>query len=158
ILAVSAAGLVFAGWECLVAWGYGESHFLYHARTGGRSWPDLAWLPGAILPILGGVAPSPALIGMIGLRWRQWSIVAGAGLRVAGYLLVACLPTVDSGPAEAADGKMAISAADVTYAAWGLLLLGILAAVLRCLFRHRRDVATARGRRDLTFLVAWLAL
>jgi hypothetical protein len=166
---VPAVGL-FAAWEVVTAHLYGDSHFLLQVRGAGASLDQKLRLLLPLLTLVGGTAPALGLLGLAALGVRRPLLVA-AGIAIAlGYMLIARVGVTYKGAAAIvgldADPQTAsyqLHLSDLLFAAWGLGLVAIAAAVVgrlcrlgqregweqwRCWRRHRVE----------WFLAAWLVL
>lgn len=140
--AVAAAG--FAGWEFFVYWMRGSSHFLFALglgdalRRGAHS--DLI-IP--LLTVIGGVASTVSLLGLVALGVRgRWVVAAGLAI-LYGDAVIAWWPFQQTILALAGGSVWAVAAT----VSWRLL-------------RSRPDArgADAPDRRADWFLLAWLAI
>lgn len=122
-LGLAAAGLavvLFAGWEWVIAWKYGESHFLYASRFGQSDVPPgfaaflarnptesallrkgysllfallhKALLFWPLLSVFGAVAPGVLVLQVVGWRASPRCRHAVVAVVVSGFLLVAMVP------------------------------------------------------------------
>jgi hypothetical protein len=90
ILAGTVAAGVFAAWEALVAWKYGESHFWYQVQFAPTGLGNKLSLAGPLLPILGGVAPGTALLVLTALDVRGRFVLMGGAAVVLTVGILAC--------------------------------------------------------------------
>jgi len=157
LLAAALAAGVFAGWEAIVAWKYGESHFWYQVQVAPRGLENKLSLAGPLLPILGGVASGTALLGLIavGAKWRFVALVEAAVAITVAILAVAganwrvdvAWPTWLAG--SGATYAVFLTPATVLFGCLGLAVVGTGAWL----------AWTAWDRTtDARFLVGWLAL
>ncbi len=143
LLAVAIAGFVFASWEMILVLRYGESHFLHQIEQGHYADDPKSKLLGSLCPLLGGAAPTLALLALTVLRWPNWLLFAAALLALFPYLLLVWLdPVVGRLDAEP------LSLTAILFACnGGAILLGMACAAAR-----RPHSRTA------WFLVIWLGL
>jgi hypothetical protein len=147
------AGLVFVAWEGWVAWTYGESHFLYHARL-----PRSSLLPLRLaLPLvstLGGVAPGLGLLGLAALGVRRRGLLLAGLLAALVYAAVALVP----GPAQvltrSPDGLPRLQLAGLLYGLSGAFVVVVLVRVVAQVGRFPTSPTVAR---ESWFLLLWLA-
>lgn len=157
LIAAGCAAGIFVAWEWAIARAYGTSHFIYHYHTDNDPFLDRASLAaGALLPLLGGVTPILAALGLaaLGVRWR-W-VIGTVAMIFLGYGVVAL-----------ADGSVSISLnhellpflpetmswtlAQIGFGAWGLIVCLILVWVAGRLVFHwplpRRETDTTPAHR-----------
>jgi hypothetical protein len=186
IAAAAVAGLVFGCWEGAMSLRYGESHLLHHlgesswpaaVSGGGRNpWPWLRqlaeqgrsllrklhlFLP--LFPILGGVAPAVAVLGMIALGAQRRAVAAVLGLVLGSYAVVAWVPEPYASDVwTLGTGAKLFTLNQAVFGILGMILGGVLLAVIRRLGRVRRGgpgrAAGWRRYRREWFLVLWLGL
>jgi hypothetical protein len=161
-LACTAAALpvlFFVAVEALLAWRYGESHFLY--ALGQRHGGFAARLGRLLLPLVamaGGAAPGVALLGLAALgRGRRAVCAAGAGVAL-GYALLAAVPEHYAVfLREAQTGKPLFTLNNVIFGSLGAWVLGTVCAVA---WRLQSSTPTEgdTDSRSTGFLLGWLAL
>jgi hypothetical protein len=165
---ISAA--VFAGWECLMAWRYGESHFLGEFRRSEHDFlRKFLWSSLPLLSLLGGVGPPCALLGLAAAGRRVRTIAVAGFVTAVGYLAVAYFPftaVYDLPPLPIVGlgdvSTISVSLEEAIFTFFGVVMAGVVAAtawrllrvghwqVWRPEFWHRRRVDR--------FLVLWLCL
>jgi hypothetical protein len=158
VLAAAVAVGLFAGWEGLLAATYGESHFLYHARSqaadGPRGlavvaakWNDLAH---PLLTYLGGLGFGLCLVAAPAAGWARWSGPAAVATAV-GLLVILALPYSDTVLlTNRATGSVKLDLPGLVFTALGVAWFSVLGRVaLPFLFRRRVD-------RAVLFLSGWL--
>jgi hypothetical protein len=95
LLASSAAGLVFAGWEGFLIWRYpaAGSHFLYHLREAGSDplWSRLGESLLALPALVGSMSAVIGLLGLLALSRRRWLLAIGALWIALSYISIACI-------------------------------------------------------------------
>jgi hypothetical protein len=158
--AALAAVQVFVAWECLMAVLYGDSHFLYSARSrASMSLEETLYNKALlILPLfgnLGGLLPAVGVLALaaLGAPGRWLAAAAAAGL--AGFAALACL-----GPGDWDMWSVDVLTADVVCS---LFCLGIGAALAAAAVRLLRGdgvppATSAADRGDTAFLLLWLGL
>src|SRR5262249_8758549 len=92
LVAAGVTGGLFVGWEGLMTWRYGVSHFVYHLRENQGEPPNKLTLLPPLLADLGGVAPALALLALAALRWRPRRVALSAAVATMPFLLVAGMP------------------------------------------------------------------
>jgi hypothetical protein len=170
IVAGAFAALLFGCWEGLIAWQYGESHFLFHLRRGGSTLHEKLQLLPPLLPILGGVAAPLVLLGLIVLvRPRHLIIAACAyaafGLTV-GYALIVLVPSdYATFTRDPESGHERLTLNNTVLGGFGIALFAVTAlAARRCLqlSRDNHEVSSTDGaiadHRIVWFLISWLVL
>ena len=90
ILAATVAAGVFAGWEALVAWKYGESHFWYQVQFAPMGLGNKLSQAGPLLPILGGVASGTALLVLTALDVRGRFVLMGGAAVLLTVGILSC--------------------------------------------------------------------
>jgi hypothetical protein len=85
------AGEIFLAWEKYTGWLYGESHFLHELHSTRRDLLNQLRFALPLLALLGGVASPLALLALIGLFRRPWTLLGAAVVISAGYVLVICV-------------------------------------------------------------------
>jgi hypothetical protein len=173
VLAISVAGLVFAGWEALTAGLYGESHFLHSFRgqPHGLDRPLHLLLP--LVSTLGGVAPAIALVGLAALGLSRRGVLAGGAAVLLGYGLIAAVP--EEGAAWLRNppvGWTGLTLNNLVFGAFGMVVCAVVGRTVWRLVRDPRpfggqtysqsnrpfpEADSQSGRADW-FLVAWLGL
>ncbi len=153
LIAASIAGLVFAVWETALFFRYDESHFVYQLFQGDNGDQPKAVLLASLCPLLGGAAPTLALLALTLLSAPRWLLVLAALLAVLPFLLLVC-PDAFSG------GGRAYQLADVFFACNGVVVLLSVGWVARHLVAASSPLARAKhdSKRDAWFLVLWFAL
>jgi hypothetical protein len=152
---------VFAGWEGLVTWRYGTSHFVFHLRANRGEPPNKLSLLPPLLADLGGVAPALALLALAALRWRPRRVaLVGAAVAVP-FLLVAGVPEpYASRTWYLGREDLFCRVSEAVFAPLGLsvaVLVAFVGGVL--LWRRRRWRFALRSPRPAAwFLVLWLLL
>jgi hypothetical protein len=93
VMAAALAGVLFAGWELVLVFQHGRSHFSANLpEYSTATWLDVkSGVAQALLPMLGGVAPAVTLLGLTALGCRRAVIARCGGIFALGFLLVACL-------------------------------------------------------------------
>jgi len=156
-LAVCIAAAVFVGWEALVAWKYGESHFWHQLRVAPTGLENKLALLGPGLPILGGVASGVSLLALaaLGVR-RRIVIVGGAAILLTIGLLgfVGAQWTLDVPWPTWLGGDGATRAARFTLATMLFGFLGSAVVGTAAWLAWKNWDRSADGR----FLVGWLVL
>jgi hypothetical protein len=153
VVACALAAAVFSGWEALIGWKYGESHFLYHLHESRPSAYQKLTLLAAFLPLLGGTAPLVGMLGLTALGARRWLVELTGAAVVAVCLILAYVgftAEVTPGPwFEAVFGHdvMTFDLAAVLFGSLGLLVMVV---------GSRLVVACWPFGRDEWFLVLWL--
>jgi hypothetical protein len=169
LTAPAVAGLIFVAWESLMAWLYGESHFLHEFRLGDQSvLHKMAWWSVPLLAVVGGVAPQVGMLGLAALGRPAWKILAAGTAVLAGYLAVALIPVgFDMAPYAERLGLGEFDALYCTLEQVIFTVIGAFAAaiILVTAYRllHLRWANLPRTRfwrmhRSDRFLVLWLAL
>jgi hypothetical protein len=156
LASVVAAG-VFMGWEALVAWKYGQSHFWYQVQIAPTGLENKLSLALPLLPILGGVAAGPAFIALTALGLRERFVVLGAaavaltvgilGFAGASWWLDVAWPTWLGG--NGATYTVYFTLATVLFGCLGLAVVGVGAWLAWTSWDRTPDAR---------FLVGWLAL
>src|SRR5262249_5313865 len=142
---------IFAGWECCLLLGQGESHFLFHAFDRPVSLlSKLNRLSPALLTLLGGLAAPLIPFGLLGLGCGRRCAAIAVAVVVAGYLFYACVPVDAMTLVHYREGKTSLHVGHLLFGGFGLTVvaIGILAA--------RRLVVGGKWARADLFLVAWL--
>jgi hypothetical protein len=161
LLAVMLAMLLFVSWEAFVRAQHGKSHFLVNLPE----YPDRAkWLEyklrllKALLPLLGGLAPTLTLLGMLAVGVPRWVVGIVAGGIFAGYGMIA---GYEIQPLLWGDNFWVERPLEqAIFGIGGLLLAAVVALV--CWESVRDDTAEPRrgrrlpGRAVSIFLVLWL--
>jgi hypothetical protein len=158
ILAAFLATAVFAAWEALIAWKYGESHFWYQVQaSGGEGLLNKAFLLMPLLPIVGAVAPVVGLLGLTALGVRRVivllggvAIILGIGVlasTVGGYWVDVALPGWLERLGVAYQEEFTVPY--LIFGAFGLVICGIAVGLAWACWERSPD-----GR----FLVLWLGL
>ncbi len=156
-VAVAFALLLAVGWECLLAWSQGESHFLVQLkiRQDAFFWRCLH----LVLPLLShmaGLASAVALLGLMALGWTgRWVLAAGLGM-LSGFAILAIVPS-QAPLLTGADGTSILTFSNLVYSllaapVWYIFIRGCLQLV-----RQTRD-PDGPDRLMGLFLLAWLAL
>ncbi|MCI0455761.1 MAG: glycosyltransferase family 39 protein [Gemmataceae bacterium] len=178
LVAVVPAICVFGGWEYFIYTRYGASHFLYHLADGPVELSPEHWLALGkrlgnligkvrlllpLMPILGGVAPVLALLGLTALQVRRGLLLGFLGLVVLSYAAVAGVPEPYANAAwSLGTGWKLFTLNQALFGILGLMLSGVLAGTIGRLCRLRRsDWGRGQARRRYRvewFLVCWLGL
>jgi hypothetical protein len=162
ITAAALVVLLFVGWEALIAWRYGDSHFLLAA--GEVRAPALAKLKlvGPLFGYLGSTAALAIPLGLAALGYRRSSVVSLAtiGLGMAGLLF---LPT-----AASSTGLSSLQHFDwrwwygLQFGVFGLAFFASLSAIGWRLYSQavtvNRSLVCGRLVSIDGFLILWLAL
>jgi hypothetical protein len=156
VVAVCLSAAVFIGWEGLIAWKYGDSHFLYQLHDSGQSLSEKIFLALPLLSLLGGVAPFVGMLGLIALAVRRWVIELAGAAVVSTCLLLACVGVTYT--------------ADVTPSPWLPLVVGShpekftlafvvfgLLGLMVCAVTWRLVAISWPSEKEDWFLVLWLA-
>jgi hypothetical protein len=152
LTAATVASLVFAAWELVTAFLYGESSFLcnLHQQDGNPTRYLHLALP--LLTLMGGVAPALGLFGLAALGARRRFLFAGTIIVALAFASVLFIPQTYA---------TLTSHVTVTHAALGILgLLWVgssLAVGSRLLWRHGRWLAPGEGPEEW-FLILWFLL
>lgn len=146
--------LVFAAWETVLLYRYGESHFLHQLKLGQHTDAAKIKLLGNLFPLVGGSVPTLALLALTVLRSSRWLFVSAALFMLLPYLLL--------WPYSFVLGRSASELSLVLFA-WtgGGVLLGTAAAAWRLrqeAWRGEGGEQTAIQARTDWFLIIWLAL
>jgi hypothetical protein len=134
VVATAGAAVLFVGWEYFMARTYGASHFLAHYHAEQRPLPRrLKIAAGAILPLLGGVAAPLLPLGLLALGRRAWIVLGTIALMLAGYAGVGLVEgnmelTFNRDLLPLLPARLTWSVEQIWFAAWGLVLAGILAS------------------------------
>jgi hypothetical protein len=156
LLAASLAVGLFAGWECLLAARYGQSHFLiaFQQRNGPLTARIQLLLP--LVGILGGTAAAGTLLALAALgapRRLAWLL---AGLILAGYLLVLLVPQSHAILIPASKPcRSLLTVNSLVFGSLGLLGVGLAGIAIWQALRSAQDPA---ARQTTLLLLAWLAL
>lgn len=148
-----AAGLVFAAWETALLCHYGESHFLYQLLQGSDNNQPKMILLGALFPLVGGAAPTLALLALTVISASRRLLFAAAVLMALPFLLLVC-------PDALSCGGIMYVLADVLFVCngvAGLLTVGWAARRLVTV-NDPSDRPNHLLQRDTWFLVLWFAL
>jgi hypothetical protein len=159
VVAVIVAAAVFIGWEIFIAASYGESHFLYHLGKHGNQFVPKSDLMVPFLVYLGGLAPGLILLGLAALRFRGVSVAVVATAIACGYAVIAYGPITrfDARTIATNPERGAVSWCGLIFGVQGLIILGLLAAAIKGIWRGKENDAPGR-RRDAYFLILWLGL
>jgi hypothetical protein len=150
LVAVGVAVAGFAAVEALLAWRYGESHFLLHVRHAAHgTWADrLSAKMNLLAPLagyMGGLMPALTVVGLVGLGGRWWWVGLGTALMLTGYGVVLFWPSAHS---QVLGGTLAIETVVFGLNFFALLGVGVLVA--------GRLLWAGRGRWADWVLVGWL--
>jgi 4-amino-4-deoxy-L-arabinose transferase-like glycosyltransferase len=159
------AALQFASWEGIVAFAYGNSHFLYHVRALGML-HLYKRVPRLVLPLvglLGGLAPTIALLALVALGAPSWTILAAAAVGIMGYTLLALVPSHDAiFILDPATERTRLTLNNLVVGIPGLAFWSSLVAVGRRLVRSlstgRGEVALLHPQPTAWFLFLWVGL
>lgn len=168
LVAVTVTAAIFVVWEALIAWRYGQSHFMIHfllRQEGLATKPPLTW---PLITTLGGVGPGLAMLGLAAHRVRA-SVLAGlAAAVVAAILLVGAVQGVvgfETTPHQdlfnAEKIALVLTIPQVLFFVLGLLVIVLTtsaACQLTGLTRPWTWANVWRRRPDDCFLVIWLGL
>jgi hypothetical protein len=162
LVALGGAVAVFVAWETVIAWKYGESHFLYHLRDTQSTHVAKYLLALPFLNILGALTPILGLLALAALGAGKRLLVLTGGMILLGYLVVAYVP---EGYATYGWrlGRFAehFTLGDVLFGVFGGGVCAVSLAVLGRLCRWRRGggIGVPWGRYRLEwFLALWLGL
>jgi hypothetical protein len=152
------AGLAIAlavGWELLILYTQGESHFVVHLQQ--RQGHVIQRCLHLLLPLvshLAGLAPVAALLGLAALGWSPRNIVLiGLGM-LATVMILALVPS--QSPVLLVRGKPIVTPSNLVYA---LLAIPVWTAVVGvCVHLARRRASDEPDRQLDRFLLLWLAL
>ncbi len=152
-IAASIAGLVFAAWETALYFRYGESHFVYQLFQGDNGDQPKAVLLASLCPLLGGAAPTLALLALTVLPAPRWLLFLAALLAVLPFLLLVC-------PDAFSDGGRLYQLADALFSCNGVVVLLSVGWVARRLVAASGPLAGRKhdSKRDVWFLILWFAL
>ncbi len=164
LIAAFGSFAVFAGWECFIAWQYGESHFLHQL---GDNAPSFWMKMFIVLPLvndLGGTLPALILVGLYALGIRRPWITVGGVMVIIGYVLLALTP------ARYAEYSVRINAyserltvGEVIFGMWGIIFFLVVGCVAWQL-RSRRSHGESDEANPMTencmhwLLLAWFLL
>jgi hypothetical protein len=95
--ALLVAGLIFAAWETMLFFRYGESHFVYQLLQGENGDQPRWILLGCLAPLLGSASPTLALLALTILPAPRWLFHVAALLSVLPFLLLGCPDAVSGG-------------------------------------------------------------
>jgi hypothetical protein len=180
LIAAGTAGILFVAWEAWIAQQYGESHFVYHARsnnhhlrskiaarraeTADQGWlarqaavlepilEDKAILVPPLLAVLGGVTGGQLLLGLAALRGSRRLVLTGGTLLALGLLAIAAVPDrLDTFWSDPDSGQERLTLPNTIFGLLALVLGAVTAAAWWFLLRRR-------NRRAEGFLAAWLLL
>jgi len=161
VVAVAVALAIFVGWESFVAVQHGQSHFLANQPE----YPDWAkwWeakqrLAIALLPLLGGLAPALALLGLTACRCPRLEVALVGLLMALAYLAVALVPLP---PLQVSrDFWLFWPLEQLTFGTSGLLLCATLLGTAAVLCFGRQGLTTPGSaylsHRSAWFLTLWL--
>jgi 4-amino-4-deoxy-L-arabinose transferase-like glycosyltransferase len=160
---------VFWWWEVFIAWRHGESHFYHEFQNSQRDWAQqLAFFSLPLFALLGGVASTLVLLGLVALRRHAWQVGLAGAVLLLGYALVACcgatvLLEAAEGPIALQElGTDAVTVEQMIFWVFGFgVALTLVLVALRLLRVCRGSLwrrANWRRYRIGWFLVLWLAL
>jgi len=153
LIAASIAGLGFAAWETALFFRYGESHFVYQLFQGDNGDQPKFVLVASLCPLLGGAAPTLALLALTVLPAPRWLLFLAALLAVLPFVLLVC-PDAFSG-----SGRV-YQLADALFACNGVVVLLSAGWIARRLVAASGRLAGRKhdSKRDAWFLALWFAL
>jgi hypothetical protein len=153
LTAALSAGSVFVAWETALFFRYGESHFVYQLFQGDNGDQPKSVLLASLFPLLGGAAPTLALLAMTVLPAPRWQLFLAALLAVLPFLFLVC-PDAFSG-----DGRV-YRLADALFACNGVVVLLSVGWVAPRLVAASGPLAGRKhdSKRDAWFLALWFAL
>ncbi len=150
--AALSAGSVFVAWETALFFHYGESHFVYQLFQGDNGDQPKSVLLASLFPLLGGAAPTLALLALTVLPAPRWLLVLAALFAVLPFLLLVC-------PDAFSDGGRLYQLADALFACNGAAVLLSVGWTARRLVASDPLVHSKHGtKRDAWFLALWFAL
>jgi hypothetical protein len=157
VVAVALALSLVVGWECMLAWSQGESHFLVQLRMrqGAFFWRCLHLvLP--LLSLMAGLAPAVALLGLMALGWTDRCVLAAGLGMLAGFAILAIVPS-QAPLLIGANGRPILTFSNLVYF---LLAAPVWYVFMRGCLQLVRQTRGPDGPDRLVglFLLAWLAL
>jgi hypothetical protein len=150
LIAASVAAVVFASCEGLIALVHGRSHLLINLGGASRASASRWGLVAALPALVGALAPTVAVLGLVGLGLRRRLVVLAGAVVAAGFYLLGVAPLQADRLLRWFWPSLGILAFGVAAVA-GLLLTRIMDAKAASGGRHRL-------RRSDVFLVLWLGL
>lgn len=147
------AGLVFANWETVLFFRYGESHFVYQLLQGDNGKQPKTVLFVSFFPLVGGAAPTLVLLALLVLPVPRWLFLLAALFVALPFLLLVC-------PDALSSGGHVYQLADVLFACNGVAALLSVGWTAWQLMAASGPVARPKHdpKRVARFLVLWLAL
>jgi dolichyl-phosphate-mannose-protein mannosyltransferase len=151
--AALSAGSVFVAWETALFFRYGESHFVYQLFQGDNGDQPKTLLLASIFPLLGGAAPTLALLALTVLPAPRWLLFLAVLIAALPFLLLVC-PDAFSGGGEV------YQLVDALFACNGGVVLLSVGWVARRLVAASEPLAHSKcdSKRDAWFLALWFAL
>jgi hypothetical protein len=148
---VLVAGFIFAAWESLLIFRYGESHFVYQLLRGDNGDQPKWVLLGSLVYLLGGAAPTLAILALLVLPSLRWLLLLATLLAILPFLLLLC-------PDAISCGGLLYELADNLFACNGVVTLLSLGWVAWSLVAASGSRADPKHDFTLTswFLVLWL--
>jgi hypothetical protein len=162
VLAAAVAFAMFGAWEAWMMHLYGDSHFHHHMGVAAATPGDKLLLTVALVSILGGIGAPIVLLALAALGVSRRGLGFVSVLILLGdAVLSAVSPRTDWMRIRSL--HWSVSAPIAIDCAYGMALLTSLSAVAMHLARRRPSAVAAfvgrwRRRRDVQFLILWLAL
>jgi hypothetical protein len=145
-LGLTACGLAaaaFLGWEALVAWKYGESHFWFQLQESGSDLLEKRSVTEALIPILGYVAPAVGMLGLAALGAPR-SVIA-----LSGAAIVLGIGLAATGTESTVQQQRIV---------WAWPIFGGLGVLVGCVGCWLAGWSCWKGGKEGRFLVLWLGL
>jgi hypothetical protein len=162
LAAAGVAGALFAAWETMLFFRYGESHFIYQLFQGDNGDQPKSVLLNSLFPLLGGAAPTLALLALTALSMPRWLLLLASLLAILPFLLLLC-------PDALCFGGSVYELANILFACNGVVVLLSVGWAARRLVQYKTypPAAPAKGEsrpcwrgelaKPFLFLVLWFA-
>lgn len=147
-----AAITIFVSWEAFMAWRYGQSHFMIHLQSQGRTAAQQVNLAIGLVTMVGGLAPAVGLVGLAALGRPRWLVLGALCMAGLAYAFIGYGLSDLARPLFTLGRLARISGYDALFGAMGLLAFAVWTRAGWTLCR-----TPARGRMD-QFLAVWLLL